>query len=317
MSEIRELYKKKGKEALIQYRRSGLLPIVGIEVLLLGKSRKSLEIIRLIAQNKIQRKLEKKYRNILDQSLQRDYVQLPRKHEKKIWFCWLQGIEHAPKLVQECYQSLKKYISEYEIILITEQNMFQYVQFPTYIMEKWRKGIITNTHLSDLLRVELLIRYGGTWIDSTVLCTGMQIPKYILDSDLFLYQVLKPGRDGHAITISSWLMTACSNNRVLLITRDLLYEYWKTHNMMMDYFLLHMFLSIVLEQCHEEQKRIVKVCNSLPHILLLDLFEPYDDERYEEIKKISCFHKLNYKRETNLLEKKGTYYDYIINHQNY
>ena len=32
-------------------------------------------------------------------------------------------------------------------------------------------GQITKTHLSDLLRLELLIRYGGTWIDATVFCT--------------------------------------------------------------------------------------------------------------------------------------------------
>jgi hypothetical protein len=38
-------------------------------------------------------------------------------------------------------------------------------------LEKYQKKIIDNTHFSDLLRLELLIKYGGTWIDASVLVT--------------------------------------------------------------------------------------------------------------------------------------------------
>ena len=38
-------------------------------------------------------------------------------------------------------------------------------------MEKHKNNIIDNTHFSDLLRLELLIKYGGTWIDASVLIT--------------------------------------------------------------------------------------------------------------------------------------------------
>ena len=54
-----------------------------------------------------------------------------------------------------------------EIVLITQDNLFNYVQFPDYILKKWEAGVITNTHFSDLLRLELLIKYGGTWSDET------------------------------------------------------------------------------------------------------------------------------------------------------
>jgi len=47
------------------------------------------------------------------------------------------------------------------------------VELPGYIVEKWEKGRIPAAMFSDLLRVELLIKYGGTWIDSTVFCTGV------------------------------------------------------------------------------------------------------------------------------------------------
>ena len=123
--------------------------------------------------------------------------------------------------------------------------------------------------------MDLLATHGGLWIDSTVLCTSNNVPEYICNSDLFMYQVLKPGLDGHCIKMSSWLISAKSNNVVLCATRELLYEYWKNNDRLIDYFLLHHFLSICSDKFPEEFLRIPKVPNSIPHILLLQFFEKY------------------------------------------
>ena len=159
--------------------------------------------------------------------------------------------------------------------------------------------------------------YGGTWLDATVLCTGDNIPSYILESDLFFYQVLKPGRDGSTLNISSWLLTASSNTKILNSVQYLLYEYWKTNNSMVDYFLIHMFMELACNYYREEYSQIVKFCNSMPHVLLLEMFEPYDEEKYSAIKAITPFHKLAYKRDQKDMEKTGTYFDVIINNENF
>lgn len=145
----------------------------------------------------------------------------------KIWFCWFQGIEAAPEIVKKCYKSLEKNLPNKEIVVITSENFSEYVDFPDYIIEKWKKNIITNTHMTDSLRLELLIKYGGMWVDATVLCScpEEEIPHYFFDSDLF--QCLKLGRDGHRTYVSSWLISAKTNNRILMATKYLCYEYWK------------------------------------------------------------------------------------------
>lgn len=99
-------------------------------------------------------------------------------------------MEHAPKMVQYCFQSLKSNLRDKRIILITEDNYKEYVQFPTYILEKYEKGCFSKTHLSDLLRLELLIKYGGTWIDATVWCSSPIYPDYLFDSDLLCFRIL-------------------------------------------------------------------------------------------------------------------------------
>ena len=216
MTKLKEIFKKNGGMNIIKnYGKNHVLFTAICEFLLLGKDRTSLEILRLSVQQKVKRKLKKKYiKKII--KFDKDYVEQKKELSNKVWICWFQGIENAPEIVRKCYDSVKNNLKNKEIILITEKNLNEYVHFPEYIMEKWKKGIITNTHMTDLLRLELLTKYGGMWLDATVFCSRNieEIPQYYFDSDLFMYQCLKPGRDGHAIYMSSWLLSAKSNNKI-------------------------------------------------------------------------------------------------------
>lgn len=312
---IYSIFTKQGGMNLIkQYWKSGALFTAISEFLILGKEKKALEILRLSAAYKTKRKLEKKYASKLS-NLEMEYdTSLVHKQSDKIWICWFQGIENAPDIVKECIDSIKENIPSKEVIIITEKNYSQYVNFPEYILQKWKEGVITHTHMTDLLRLELLLKFGGTWIDATVLCTAKEseIPDYYFNSDLFLFQTLKPGRDGESTFISSWYMSACTNNKILWLTRELLYEYWKNNNFMIDYFLLHDFLCIVLEHHEDEWKNIVPKDNATPHILLLRLFDLYKPELYEDIRKQTPFHKLSYKFTDEQKQQMNTFYKFLF-----
>ncbi len=315
MLEMKEIFKKQGgMELLKRYVRGGALFTAVLQFILLGNSRTALEILRLSATMKIEQKLVRKYQCILQQFDKMYDDKLIQNQSNKVWICWFQGIENAPLIVQKCYASLKEKLTDREIIVIMEDNISEYVKFPDYIEQKWKMGKITHTHMTDLLRLELLIRYGGTWIDSTVLCTRDRedIPDYYFDSDLFFYQMLKPGRDGHATVISSWYMSACTNNKILMAVRHLCYEYWKKNDYMVDYFLFHIFFQMALEYYIEDWKNVVPVSNSAPHILLLRLFEKYDDKFLKYIEDQTPFHKLSYKFTDEQKALTDTYYKWVI-----
>lgn len=317
MEKFSQMLKKAGGVTLVKdYVKSHVFLTALSQLLILGTSRKALEIVRLSTQLKVQKRLEKKYINILKEFPYEKIKNKESKSNKTVWICWLQGIENAPILVQNCYESICKHLKDWNIVVITSENLSQYTEFPDYIIRKWEQGIISNTHFSDLLRVELLAKHGGLWIDSTVLCTG-EVPEYISESELFLFQCLKPGLDGHCILGSSWLIYSKSNNVVLLALKKLLYNYWKKNDYLVDYFLLHHFMSITLRYFKYELEAIPKVPNDLPHVLLLQLFDEYDDKKYNHIKQFTSFHKLSYKREKSDLEKKNTFYDVVINQKNY
>lgn len=312
---LKETFQKQGGMKLIkQYAKSGSLGTAVGEFALLGKSRTALELLRLSTQLKVKQKLEKKYRSKLEE-FDKIYDQsLLHENSNKVWICWFQGMENAPALVQKCFESIKTNLTDCEIVLITLENLEQYVQFPDYIIEKWKAGAITHTHLTDLLRLELLIKYGGMWLDATVFCSEerSRIPNYFFDSNLFFYQCLKPGRDGHCQYISSWLMSAKTNNRVLMATRELCYEYWKKNNSMDDYFLLHDFFSIVLDHYLEEWKAVIPRDNAAPHVLLLRLFDKYDESLWLAAKAQTPFHKMTYKFSEEETNKAGTFYKVLF-----
>lgn len=313
--ELKELLKRQGGINLLkQYWKGGAFFTAAGEFILLGKDKKALEILRLSSQYKIKKNLEKKYKNEISK-FQSSYIDdNPHDISNKVWVCWFQGLDNAPAIVKECYNSLNKNLINCDIILITRDNMLDYVNFPKFILDKWNSGQITHTHMTDLLRLELLIKYGGMWIDATVLCTSKQkdIPDYFFNSDLFLYQILKPGRDGQAQPVSSWLISAKTNNKILMMTRYLCYEYWKKHNEMVDYFLLHDFIMISLEHNKEDWNKIIPRDSAAPHMLLLRLFDKYDKDIWKAIKEQTPFHKLTYKYETGMMEKENTFYKEII-----
>lgn len=315
MGAIDYLKKHGGKKLIKHYITTGTFLTACCEFFLLGKSRTALEILRLAVQCKIKTKIENEFKNELKNFNDSYNTSVEHISSNKVWICWFQGIDNAPNLVKRCFQSVKENLYDKDVILITSENMFDYVDFPDFVIHKWKQGIITHTHMTDLLRLELLIKYGGIWMDATVFCSekSKDIPHYFFDSDLFMYQCLKPGRDGHTHMASSWLISAKTNNKILMGTRHLCYEYWKKYNKMVDYFLLHIFVTMMLESNPDDWKAIVPKDNASPHVLLLRLFDEFDENIWDAIRKQTPFHKLTYKYEEELTQIKGTYYDKLFN----
>lgn len=230
----------------------------------------------------------------------------------KIWVSWLQGEEQAPALVKKCIASIRKYAGEREVIVITDKNMAQYVNFPEYILRKKAKGRISNTHFSDLLRIFLLAQYGGIWIDSTVYLTA-PIPDYILNAPLFCYKApLAVGK----IKASSWFIAAERHQEIIMSTKRLLEEYWKRKNYLQHYYLFHLLFAVAIDSSKQltRQWQAVPNFNSAnPHVLQSELDMPYSSTRWEQIKSFSPIHKLTYKLNSEVYERPNTFLQMILN----
>lgn len=264
-------------------------------------------IKELALEDKVYRKLEWKYRGLIKNY---KHVEGERKVNRTVWICWMQGLENAPKLVKACVNSVRENLNGFKIVILTEDNIGDYVTFPDYIVEKYKKGIISRTHFSDILRVTLLAKYGGLWVDSTVLCTDGNFANYIIELPLFAYQNMDLDRnDELPIVCSTWLVSANSNNPILCLTRELVYEYWKTHKYLKNFFVFHLFFAMAARHYRQEWNEVPMYNNRSPHTLMFELGERYDEERWKTIEHISSFHKLTRHVE---YEDKETNYTHIL-----
>lgn len=264
-------------------------------------------ICELQMQDKTYRKLRKKYNHIITN----DFYKLRfenKRFEKLIWWCWLQGVENAPTLVQRCYESLVENMKDYELRVITFENLDEYTNLPDYVVEKYKKGWITAANFSDMIRMDVLAQYGGIWIDSTVLCTGTWLNETMEEVPLFFFQdIMSLSKN---IAGSSWLISAKANNPVICMTRDLMFEYWKCNKIAIHYYLVHLFFTMALHEFPEISEKIPVFNNAAPHTLVNELDSKYDAKRYEAIKLMSPFHKLNYKRQYKTDER--SFYSKLI-----
>lgn len=257
---------------------------------------------RNITMNKLRKKYSNYLNNLKLEEKKRDF-------SKTIWFCWLQGIDQAPDLVKKSYKSIKMHNLDFNIIVIDKENFMEYVRIPEIILKKWKSGIISNTHFSDLLRLELLIRYGGIWVDATTFFTD-KIPSDLYNLDLFFFAERNWG--DITMNMGNWFIISKSNSKLLIATRELLYEYWRRNNTLQEYFIFHLFFKMATEKYEEEYRKVPFYLQDNCHILSHEIFDKYDETRFNQIKKISFVHKLSNKMEIPE-DYNNTYYSKLMN----
>lgn len=112
--------------------------------------------------------LKEEFKDIIDRYRQlKKNIETPFSQSSIIWVCWWQGEDQMPQMIKQCYYSLCKNSNGHQVVLLTNKNYMEYISLPEIVLEKHKKGLISTAHLSDVLRLSLLSKYGGLWIDST------------------------------------------------------------------------------------------------------------------------------------------------------
>lgn len=236
-----------------------------------------------------------------------------------VWVCWWQGEENAPELVKMCLNSIRRSIPKEKAVirLITLENCMEYVTFTDTVIEKFHEGKITLTHLSDILRAELLYRYGGLWIDATYYVSD-NMGKTFFDKDTF-WTLKYPGYIWKSdISQGRW---ACNLLRVppkSLFVRFLMesfWYYWEVSDSMIDYFLIDYVAALAYDSFREVHKMVDECPVSEPVVFELqkNLNRKFDAGKYESWTKKVIFFKLNWRAEVaeKTLTQEKTFWGYL------
>lgn len=228
---------------------------------------------------------------------------------KYIWLCWWQGREHMGPLVRECCDRIERFNPDKQVILITEENMSQFVTFPAYILDKFQKGIITKTHMSDLLRAELLAQYGGVWMDATIYTFG-PIPEHFFEKTLYTGRCEFNKKD-HNVSRNRWSsyfwVSKYPKHIFFSFLKDCWLAYWKEHSELNEYFLTDYLIDLgyhTIPMIRQELDLVdVNGCGTDLWLLLRKLKEDYSPELMLNIRQSNWMQKLSYRGEEHIQQK--------------
>ena len=265
------------------------------------------EIIGLMAINGAYDYLQK-YKYALSFPRENLTVNATNPYPDKIWTMWLQGLDNAPEIIQKCITTIQKKYGD-DLIILTHENILNFLDIPPFIGEKYKKGFITHTHYSDIIRFLLIEKYGGLWLDGTTFLLG-NIPDYIRFADIFFYKIAN-----QKIMGSMGVIAAKPHHPIISKTIALMLEYWKNENRTVSYSISMILLAMAIHSSPEMElcwKSIPYVnCNN-KGILLQKLFDEYDAKHIAVMQQLSVIQQLSWKFPQEQYEREGTFYDVLV-----
>lgn len=232
--------------------------------------------------------------------------------KQNVWIFWWQGEAEMPIIVEQCIASVKKNMGNHQIIILSEENLFKYVNVPDEIYSKFKDGKFTITNFSDYIRCLIISKYGGIWLDSTVFLTDNI--DYLLKGKKF-FSVKHGENENVHVCKGKWMtsvLAAGENNYIFLFCKSIFEEYLKKEDMMVTYLLIDCIMAIAYEESEliKQEIDLVEKNNEKYNYMDHHLIEKYDGS-IDNVLKYQSIHKLSYKVSYDSKEK-DTNYQYII-----
>ena len=232
-----------------------------------------------------------------------------------IWQYWESPDGSAPPIVQACMNSVKKFRGKCKRIFLNYENIKDYIELPDIIYKMKKNNKMCTAHFVDIVRTALLVKYGGVWVDSTILFTDT-IPEYIIDSELFFYRTEEKG-DLDGLCGTNYLISASKpNNKILSEVLNSMYAYWKENRFLINYF-SHMHIITLVCKKYPELLNAIPFYSFYPvQELQWELLNSYNEKRWKQLKQMTTIHKLTHKQKVLTKKKEidttGTFYEHVI-----
>ncbi|WP_033196670.1 capsular polysaccharide synthesis protein [Agromyces italicus] len=205
---------------------------------------------------------------------------------------WHQGFSQAPAIVRRCHESMQQHTAPGRLHELDASNLGFYSGLPAQVI---RDVGANYTHLSDLIRLDVLSRFGGVWLDATCLLTGDAIDSEpaLTRQEFFVFNYSGP-------RIGTWFMASRPGAYSILMLREAMLLWWERERRLLDYFQLH----YTLEMLYWFDERFAAEWDASEHrhpraalALQAALHRPNEDGQFERLLADSWVHKLTYKHD--------------------
>ena len=182
-----------------------------------------------------------------------------------IFVCWWTGLESAPAIVKQCVKSIYKNAGKHPVNFITAKNYSDYISVPDFIIDKMKSGKMGLAHFADYLRVSILEKYGGLWLDATIYCSQL-IPDSFFEYPFFTLK--SPYTESRYLSKYQWV-TFClggwRGNQFYSFMKEAFEEYWSKNDYAIDYLFFDYLIYLAKENCPYIRKLMDSVPENTPH----------------------------------------------------
>lgn len=230
------------------------------------------------------------------------------KDNNYIWTIWWEGIDSAPKLVQNCINRMVHLHPDKKVIVITAKNYKDYCDIPDNIINKVEKGKIILSVFADIIKFNVLKNHGGVYCDSTVYIYT-KLPDYLWNKPVFSPKD-RSGIARRYIPKGKWtgnFLSGQAGHGFFCYGNDFLEAYWNNNDKLLEYFLLDDIIKVAYKYNIAEFKNIIDTNNIFwddYNLISPKLSEVWSDEiEHTLVGNETPAYKLSYKREDlDLLE---------------
>jgi hypothetical protein len=201
---------------------------------------------------------------------------------RTIWCLWFQGWADAPDLVKACAASWRRHNPDWNLHLLAGDTLAAYLD--PLPRPATAAGNLPVEARSDVLRIELLRRFGGIWIDSTVYC--------LRPLDGWIDQAMPSGffafnRPMPDVMLSSWFLAAERGSYIIDCWHRRVRAYWQDRVQRDHYFWFHQLFA----ETYGSDERFRAIWDATPKLSANGphCFAPYEEQL---LKPVNAFDRL-------------------------
>ena len=142
-----------------------------------------------------------------------------------IWSFW-EG--QPPDLVLRCFESIRVNNTTRPFIIVSKATLPKFLDKTDFPLFHGRHGNLEDftkvQYLADWVRLSLLEKYGGIWLDASVICTS-SVDSWIVEEDAIVYDSDEENLEKAAIETSNSdnkkVIHVCQNGTLGLVSTEL------------------------------------------------------------------------------------------------
>lgn len=221
-----------------------------------------------------------------------------------------------PDVVKICYRNLLNNRNGHNVILLTWNNLRDYLEISPTIKSKIGKGM-SFASFSDFIRLNLLCYYGGLWIDATFYVT-VPIKESIFHTNF--YSIKNNVCKNDVVCRYRWAVNFvyCNqNNEIIRHIRNLFCTFWEKNKKPINY--------LFIDYCFEYERTVnrnfdelldqMPCSNEYSHEIRKNFNQPFNQKLLDKWMNDTYLFKLSYKGNLIEVTKDGreSFYGHILN----